>query len=541
MMDVQLTVEKLLNRAVTLYPSKEIVTVKQDDGTHRYTYADAYERICQLAHALDDLGVRGDARVATVAPNNFRHYELYYGPACSGRSLHMVNHRLPDEHLRYLLNDAQDRVVFIDPKLLEVIEPLADEFETVEQYVVLGGEIPETSLEPVIGYEDLLEGQPTTYDWPDLDEDRECGICYTSGTTGKPKGVQYTHRGVYLHSMMMGHSDTHRISEHDTVLPVVPMFHANGWGLPYSATFAGSTIVLPNQQTQPETIARVIEEEQVTYAAAVPTLWIGVIEGLDEEFDHDISCIDRLVVGGSAPSKSLLQRYEEQFDVPILQGWGMTEMSPVGTVSTLTSETAALSKEEQYTQRAKAGIPVPGVSACVRDQNGEEIERDGEMFGELEVRGPWVTDGYHNRPDATEEALTDDGWLKTGDIATWDEYGYIDIVDRKDDAIKSGGEWISSLELENELMSHESVREAAVIGIPHEKWQERPLAIVNTSGEVDAETLRDHLAERFPRWWLPDSIVFVDEVPKTSTGKFDKSTLREQYEDQSVLEDTPSR
>jgi fatty-acyl-CoA synthase len=533
MMDAQLTVDKILDRAVQLYPDREIVTKRMDGSLHRYTYGEMADRVGKLANALEALGVERGERIATVAVNNFRHLELYFAPAVSGRSIHMCNMRLPDDHFQYIVNDAEDKVLFVDPPFLEKVEANADAFETVEQYVVLGDHVPETDLEPVVAYEDLIEDQSAEYDRPDLDEEEECGMCYTSGTTGKPKGVAYTHRGIYLHSIMASHVDTTAVSQADTVLPVVPMFHANGWGIPYTATFVGAKQVLPGVHSDPEPVAKLIDEEEVTLSAGVPTIWLGMADYLEENPEVDISNIDRLTVGGSAPPESLIRTYDERYDAPILQGWGMTETSPLGSVSKLRRETEELPPEEQYRLLSKAGIPVPGIEVRIIDDEGDEVPHDGEDFGELQVRGPWVVDEYHDRPDANAESFTDDGWLKTGDIATMDEHGYIDIVDRKKDVIKSGGEWISSVDLENELMAHEAVAEATVIAVPHEKWQERPMACVVLAGGADAsaDDLESHLAESFPDWWLPDEYQFVDEIPKTSTGKFDKMALRNRFDD----------
>lgn len=359
--------------------------------------------------------------------------------------------------------------------------------------------------------------------------------CVTSGTTGKPKGVEYTHRGVYLHSLMSGHADANGVSERDTILPVVPMFHANGWGLPYAATMVGAKQVLPGPNTDPRPVAELIAEEGVTMSAAVPTVWLEMAEYLDENPGVDVSNIDRLVVGGSAPPESLIRRYDEEYDAPIIQGWGMTETSPLGTLSTLRRELADAPPEIQYEKRAKAGIPVPGISVRIRDESGEPVARDGESMGELQVRGPWVVDEYHGRPEATEASFTTDGWLKTGDIATWDADGYVDIVDRIKDVIKSGGEWISSVELENALMAHPDVAEAAVVAAAHETWRERPVAVVVPSSDsVDPDTLEQHLGESFPSWWPPDEYVVREEIPRTSTGKFDKRSLRERLDDRAL-------
>ncbi|WP_222920397.1 long-chain fatty acid--CoA ligase [Natrinema sp. SYSU A 869] len=531
-MGVELTLDKILERAVDLFPDRELVTKLPDGSTHRYTYADAYGRINQLAGALDDLGLEAGDRVGVVATNHYRHFELYFGPACSGRSIHMCNMRLPDHHFVHTVEDAEDRVIFVDPELIEKVEANADDLETVEQYVVLDDEVPETSLEPVTDYESLLSGQSTEYEWPDIDEDAEYGMCHTSGTTGLPKGVPYSHRAMYLHSIMCGHTDANGIGEDDVVLPVVPMFHANGWGTPYAATFVGAKQVFPSVQTDPESIARLIDEEDVTFSAAVPTIWLEMAEFLDENPEVDISNIDRLTVGGSAPPESLIRTYDEKYDAPIIQGWGMTETSPLGTLSTLRTEVADLPKDEQYEYRAKAGLPVPGMQTRIIDDDGEAVPADGETMGELQVRSPWVTDHYHNRPEENEQAFTEDGYLRTGDIATRDEVGYVDVVDRDKDVIKSGGEWISSVQLENELMAHEDVSEATVIAVEHERWQERPMAIAvpRDGAELTADDLEAHLGETFPSWWLPDVYEFIDEIPKTSTGKFDKKTLRDQFD-----------
>ncbi|MFC5969779.1 long-chain fatty acid--CoA ligase [Halomarina salina] len=532
-MDVQLTLDDLLARAVDLFPDREIVTKTPSGDLHRYTYADMAGRVAQLAGALDDLGLESGDRVATVAANNYRHLELYFAPACSGRSMHMCNMRLPDDHFQFIVEDAGDRVLFVDPAFLEKVEANADELDSVEQYVVLADEVPDTSLDPVTSYEDLIEGQPTEYDWPDLDEDRECGMCYTSGTTGKPKGVAYSHRGIYLHSMMSGHTDTNGIGEADSVLPVVPMFHANGWGIPYAATFVGAKQVLPGVHTDPGSVAELIDAEDVTMSAAVPTIWLEMAQFLDDNPDVDISNIDRLTVGGSAPPESLIRKYDERYGAPIIQGWGMTETSPLGTMSTLRSELRDADPETRYRYRAKAGMPVPGVQIRIRTEDGETVPHDGEAMGELQIRAPWVADEYHQRPEANRESFTDDGFLRTGDIATMDEQGYVDVVDRTKDVIKSGGEWISSVELENELMAHEAVAEATVIAVDHEKWQERPMAclVLREGHEVTSEDLNDHLGERFPSWWLPDTYEFREAIPRTSTGKFDKMTLRQEYDD----------
>jgi len=531
MQDYDLTITTFVRRAVEQFDHKEIVTKLPDGSTHRYTYGDAYERICQLAHALDDYGLDLGDRVSVMAANHYRHYELYFGPSCSGRSIHTTNHRLPQRHLVEIINEAEDRLLFVDPAFVDTVEAVADDLATVEQYVILDDDVPETDLDPVVDYESFIDGQPTSYDWPDLDENREFGLCYTSGTTGMPKGVQYRHRRMYLHTMTHGHVDVFGVSENDAVMPVVPMFHVNGWGFPYSATFFGSKLVLPGQHTDPADVADLIDQEDVTVAAAVPTVWIEMDAYL-EDSDVSLDSLDRVLTGGSAPPPELMQKYEEVYEAPIYQGYGMTEASPHLANTFETTEMQSLDAETQMDLKRKAGVPAPGVRLRLLDDEGEPVPHDGETPGEIYARAPWLADSYFERPGATEESFTEDGWFVTGDVATIDEYGYVDIVDRKDDIIKSGGEWISSVELENALIDADVVEEATVIGVPHEKWQERPVAyVVPASDDVTESDLRATLREAYPDWWLPDRFEFVAEIPRTTTGKFDKKRLRDDFLD----------
>lgn len=524
MMESQLTLTNVLLRAKRLAPDREIVT-KWDDEWRRYTYADAYERVCQLAHALDDLGVETGERVGTLATNHDRHFEPYFAIPCSGRSIHTVNNRLPDEHFEYVIADADDTVLFLDPAFIDRVESHADALESVEAFVILDDEVPETDLDPVRSYEDLLDGRPTGYEWPTLDPGTECGLCHTSGTTGTPKGVQHTHQALTLACNMMMQSDTVGISESDVVFPVVPMYHGYAWAYPYAAALAGSKLVLTGSHTSPASLTEVIEQEDVSIASAVPTIWLDVADYL-ADVDRNLSGLDRIQTGGSAVPESLIRTYDDAFDVEMIQAWGMTETAPFATIGRLTSSLRRqCENEDRYRYRAKAGRPVPGISVRVRD-GGEEVPRDGEAAGELEVQGAWVIDSYYDRPEADAEAFTADGWLRTGDIATWDERGYVDVVDREKDVIKSGGEWISSLELEKELMGHDAVSEAAIVAMDHETWQERPFAFVVVNDDaVDTGALDAHLRARFPEWWLPDEYASVESLPRTSTGKFDKQRL----------------
>jgi len=527
MMDAPLTLTRVLERAETLFGEREVVTA-YPDRTHRYTYGEAYERICRLAHALDDHGVASGARVASLARNNHRHVELYFAPACAGRSLHVGNVRLPADELAATLNESADRVVFADPDFVETLEAVADDLETVEQYVVLSESVPETSLSPVTDYESFIEGYDTEYDWPELDEESECGRCYTSGTTGDPKGVAYTHRGLFLHTLMNGHVDAYGVGADDSVLPVVPMYHVNAWGFPYAAAFGGARLVLPDARTDPGSLASLLDGEGVTITAGVPTVWRALADHLDSG-DADVSGVT-FVVGGASMPASLVRTFEEAHGATVRQGWGMTETSPLGTLMPSDARDG-VDGEERYERLATVGRPVPGVSARVRDEDGERVPRDGETVGRFEVRGPWVADGYVD--DADEADATDDGWLSTGDLATWDDAGYVDVVDREDDLVKSGGEWISTVALEDELMAHEAVREAAVVAVPDETWGERPLAVIVPDGDApSADALDAHLESAFPSWWAPDEYVVREEIPLTTTGKFDKRALREAHADE---------
>ncbi|AGB35891.1 long-chain fatty acid--CoA ligase [Natronococcus occultus] len=535
------TLRPFLWRAERLHPDQEVVS-RTHDGIVRNTYTEYGDRTRQLANALEDVGVEEGARVGTFCWNHHRHAEAYFAVPNSGRQLHTINPLLPAEHIQYIVENAADRLLFVDPSLLEPLENAydPDAFESVEQFVVMGESVPETGLEPITDYESFIGARTTDYDWPELDEDAPAGMCYTSGTTGKPKGVEYTQQMLWSHTMMTLTPQGLGIAEDDVIMPVVPMFHVNAWGLPFSTTAAGAKHVYPGPSPDPADLVQLIEEEGVTITAGVPTVWLGVLEYI-EEHDADLSSLDRIVIGGSAAPKSLIREFDDR-GVEVVHAWGMTEMSPLGTVAHLKADLEDLPEEEQYEKQAKQGLVVPGLEFKVVDDDGEEVEWDGEEFGELYVRGPWVTDSYFKRPDANE-ADFEGSWLKTGDIVTVDEDGYVKIVDRAKDVIKSGGEWISSVELENAIMAHDAVSEATVIGAPHEKWQERPVAFVvpTEAAGMSEDELHDEVqslvAEDYPDWWTPDAVVRIDEVPKTATGKFDKKTLREEYETETLLDD----
>lgn len=532
MMDYQLTLTPIMKRANQLYPKKEIRS-KFGDITHSYTYADFYQRCGQLAHALAKLGVEPGDRIGTLAWNTYRHQELYFGVPCMGAVVHTLNLRLPVDQLIFIINHAEDKVIFIDDTLLPLLEGIAEHLTTVEHIVIMtDGDLPETKLENAMSYEALLAAESGDYDWPELDENSAAAMCYTSGTTGNPKGVLYSHRSIVLHTFGVSLTDVMQLSEKDILMPVVPMFHAMAWGLVYAGVMIGSTLVYCGRHMTGPDLAGLIQANKVTITAGVPTLWLGLLQTL-EQGDYDISSLRAMTVGGSAVPRSMIKSFQEKFGVQIVQGWGMTEMNPLGTISQLKSHMEDWELEEKYDVRAKQGWALAGVEMRIVGPTGEGLPWDGEAFGELQVRGPWVVGEYY-KDDRNEESFMD-GWFRTGDIAAIDPEGYMIIVDRTKDVVKSGGEWISTVDLENAIMAHDDVLEAAVIALPHPKWQERPLACVVKRDGVDKDKLTEELyallAKGFAKWQLPDKIEFIEEVPKTSVGKFDKKVLRKEFAD----------
>jgi len=532
MMDVPLSLSHIFNRAEHLFPDKEVVTATPT-GRERTSYGQWAERTRRLGGALDNLGITSDGRVATFSWNTARHLELYFAPPCTGRVAHTLNLRLFPDQLTYIVNHAEDEVIFLDQSVAGLLWPLMDQFETVRHVVLMDDGAPPpdpAEIGPdVHDYEELI-ADASPVDWMSVEENRAGSMMYTSGTTGNPKGVVYSHRSMVLHTFGVMMADTIGVCERDVVLPVVPMFHANAWGLAHAGVATGATLVMPGADLSPVALAKLIEEERVTVAAGVPTIWMGV---LPELAGRDVSALRSIPCGGSAVPRSLSEGYREQTGMPILQAWGMTETSPIAAVCHIKSTLDHLDDEAKADLRTSVGLVAPGVDFRVVDpESGEELLWDGESRGELQVQGPWVARTYYNDERAAE-SFTDDGWLRTGDVATVNSEGYISLVDRTKDLIKSGGEWVSSVELENEIMAHPDVIEAAVIGVASTKWGERPMAcVVAAEGtSVSAEDILTWLKDRVPKWWMPDQVEFIDEVPKTSVGKFSKKTLRDRFTD----------
>ena len=532
MMDVPLSLSHIFNRAEHLFPDKEVVTATPT-GRERISYGQWAERTRRLGGALDDLGVTSDGRVATFSWNTARHLELYFAPPCTGRVAHTLNLRLFPDQLTYIVNHAEDEVIFLDQSVAGLLWPLMDQFETVRHVVLMDDGAPPpdpAEIGPdVHDYEELI-ADASPVDWMSVEENRAGSMMYTSGTTGNPKGVVYSHRSMVLHTFGVMMADTIGVCERDVVLPVVPMFHANAWGLAHAGVATGATLVMPGADLSPVALAKLIEEERVTVAAGVPTIWMGV---LPELAGRDVSALRSIPCGGSAVPRSLSEGYREQTGMPILQAWGMTETSPIAAVCHIKSTLDHLGDEAKADLRTSVGLVAPGVDfRVVNPESGDELLWDGESRGELQVQGPWVARTYYNDERAAE-SFTDDGWLRTGDVATVNSEGYISLVDRTKDLIKSGGEWVSSVELENEIMAHPDVIEAAVIGVASTKWGERPMAcVVAAEGtSVSAEDILTWLKDRVPKWWMPDQVEFIDEVPKTSVGKFSKKTLRDRFTD----------
>lgn len=529
MMDYPLTLTHILERAAKIYPRKEIASRLPGGSMHRYTYRDFHARVHRLAHLLKALELNEGDRVGTLCWNSFHHLELYFAVPCAGYVVHTLNPRLSPDQLAYIANHAEDAVIFVDAILLPVIDSIRDKLTTVRHIIVLDDD-----------YEILLNSASgNSYPWPALEENTAAALCYTSGTTGHPKGVLYSHRSLFLHSYGTCMADTFALSERDTILQVVPMFHANGWGIPYAGIMTGAKLVLCGRHLQPSDLAQFIEQERVTFTGGVPTLWMTLYTYL-ESHPKDVSSIRSIVSAGAALPRQFVELYQRKYGIRVMLAWGMTEITPIGTVTALKSHLDCLPEDQRFAFLSRHGIPLPGIDIRIVNDEGAEAPWDGVAMGEIQIRGLWVTGGYFNVPHPYDRF--DRGWFRTGDVATIDPEGYIQITDRTKDLIKSGGEWISSVDLENEIMAHPKVAEAAVIGVFHAKWQERPLACVVPQPEhadrLTKEEILAFLEGRIARWWMPDDVVFIDAVPKTSVGKFNKRALREQFKNYKLPAET---
>ncbi|HEY5211004.1 MAG TPA: 3-(methylthio)propionyl-CoA ligase [Stellaceae bacterium] len=534
MMDRPLLISGLIQYAAEYHGDTEIVTRTVEGPIHRYNYAESEARAKQIANALTRLGIKLGDRVATLAWNTHRHFELYYGISGIGAVLHTLNPRLFSEQLVYMVNHAEDQVLCVDLTFVPLAEKLAAQWPTVRHYIVMtdAEHMPQTSLPNALCYETLVAAERPELTWPLVDENTASSLCYTSGTTGNPKGSLYSHRSTVLHSMAACSANAIAFSAEDSVLPIVPMFHANAWGAPYSAAYAGSKLVFPGPKLDGASVCELMEAEGVTAGLGVPTVWLGCLNYL-EQTGKTLGKLQRVLCGGSAVPLAMIATFDERYGVEFLQGWGMTEMSPLGTVSRPKGKHRDLDAAARHAIRARQGVPVCLVECKIVGFDGKIAPHDGETRGELLVRGPWIINGYYNDPAATEAAFDAEGWFKTGDVAVIDTDGYVQIVDRSKDVIKSGGEWISSIDVENAMMGHPDVAEAAVIGLPHPKWDERPLLIVVRKEGRDpqgADLLR-FLTDKLAKWQLPDDVVFVPEIPHGGTGKILKTRLREMFKE----------
>lgn len=537
MMDRPLLISSVLRHAEAQHPEREIVSITADHPRHRQSFRQTFARARQLANVLAAAGLRLGDRIATLAWNDFRHVEIYYAVSCSGYVCHTINPRLFEDQIVYIANHAADRWLFLDPAFVPLVEKLQHRLPRIERYIVLtdAAHLPPTKLPNVVSYEALIAGQSDRFEWPELDERTASSLCYTSGTTGDPKGVLYNHRSTVLHCLASALPDSYCLSASEVILPVVPMFHVNAWGLPYSCAMAGVKLVLPGPKMgDAATLQELIETERVTLGAAVPTVWQTMAAYL-EQTGKRLAPLRRVVSGGSAFPVALMELYRERHGVEIIHAWGMTETSPIGTMGTLSPEGQALAEPQRTALRAKQGRCVFGVELKITDDTGRELPHDGRAFGALKVRGPWVASGYFQQPvgSPANAAFDADGWFNTGDVATICPLGYLQITDRTKDVIKSGGEWISSIELENLAVAHPAVAQAAVIAVAHEKWQERPLLVVvlKPGQRVTREELLAFYVGKVAKWWIPDDVAFIEQLPLAATGKISKMQLRQRFAD----------
>jgi acyl-CoA synthetase (AMP-forming)/AMP-acid ligase II len=529
MMDYPLTTNTILEYGNSVYHNKKIISHLPDGTRHEYSFGDMYRRCKKLANALTQkLGITNGDMVGTFAWNHGPHVELYYGISGIGAVCHTINIRLSSGQIEYIINNSEDKVIFVDATLVPLLEKIAPLLETVEHYVLINAAAGFTTTLPnTLHYEDLLGDQSEDYEWPAINENDASGLCYTSGTTGLPKEVLYSHRSTFLHATTIMSPNAGNFSNRDTVLLIVPQFHVMAWGFPYLCLLSGSNMVLPSSNLQTEAIIKILVEEKVNKANGVPTIWLGVYHALKKNPPKEQLALEEYLVGGSALPKSLIEGFEKDFGIRGVQAWGMTETSPLGTVSRLQPQHDHLSENEKMNIRAKQGTAFPGVELRIVTDDGTLAPTDGKTMGELQIKGAWTVSSYFKTNN--QESFTQDGWFKTGDVSTIDEDGYMEIKDRTKDLIKSGGEWISSVALESALMAHPKVKEAAVIAIPSEKWVEKPLAsivLMNNEDPVSDEELIEFLSRDFVKYQIPKDYVYMDEVPKTSVGKFDKKEIR---------------
>ncbi len=537
MQDRPLLISSLIEFAALYHGNTEIVSRSVEGPIHRYTYKDLARRSKQLANALTRLGVKLGDRVGTLAWNTYRHFELYYGVSGMGAVLHTVNPRLFPEQIDYIVNHAEDSYLFFDITFAPLVEKLASQLKTVKGFVAMTdrAHMPKDSKIPnLLCYEDLIGAESGEFDWPVFDEQTASSLCYTSGTTGNPKGVLYSHRSTVLHSYVVCQRDGLNLGSDDSVLVIVPLFHANAWGVPYGACMSGAKLVFPGPALDGKSVYELLRDEKCNFSLGVPTVWLAFFQHVDANKDLDVKkdiLLQRVVIGGSAAPRAMIERFAKQMNCFVIHAWGMTEMSPLGTTGNLLKKHNDLALDKRVDVQSKQGRTVFGVEIKITDDEGNELPRDGVAFGNVKVRGPWITKGYFRGEGGN--VLDADGFFTTGDVATLDPDGYMQITDRSKDVIKSGGEWISSIDLENAAVGHPAIQEAAVIGVFHAKWQERPLllAIKKAGQEVSKEELMTFLEDKVAKWWMPDDVVFVSELPHTATGKLLKTKLREQFKD----------
>ena len=529
-MNQPLLISSLICHADWVSGDREIVTRSVEGPIHRYNYHDAHTRSRQLANALINLGVKLGDRIATLAWNTYRHFECYYAISGIGAITHTLNPRLAADQLTYIINHAENSYIFVDADLLPLIELVVNLIPTIKGIVVMTDNLnmPESKIDNLLCYEDLIENNSDDLEWPVFDENTASSLCYTSGTTGNPKGALFSHRSTIIHAYASALPDVLQLSEKEVVLPVVPMFHVNAWGIPYGATMTGAKLVFPGPKLDGESIHQLLVNESVTFAAGVPTVWLGLLNYWKEN-NTSVPTLKRTICGGTAVPQSMIESFQEEFGIELRHAWGMTEMSPLGTVSVIKPSHMNSDKATRYRIQIKQGRPVFGVEMKIVDDQENELPHDGKAYGELMVRGPWITSGYYKVENS--EAHDHNGWFATGDVCTIDPEGYIEITDRTKDVIKSGGEWISSIDLENQAMGHSDVMHAAVIGVHHPKWDERPLLIVVPAKDKTPvlEDINEYLSKKVAKWWLPDDMIIVESLPIGATGKVLKTKLRELF------------